>query len=108
MIALAPNGIVFLLAAAFLGIGVGITQSVVQAVVAREAPEAEQGRANSTFMMGLDVGSGFGPMILGAVLELLTYREMYLALSVIAVFTIALYYLVHGRKAGTCHHQNDD
>ena len=99
MIALAPNGIVFLVAAAFLGIGVGVTQSVTQAVVAREAPEAEQGRANSTFMMGLDVGSGFGPMILGAVLGLLTYREMYLALSVVAVFTIVLYYLVHGRKA---------
>ena len=41
--------------------------SVVQAVVARDAPEAEQGRANSTFMMGLDVGPGFGPMILDAV-----------------------------------------
>lgn len=99
MIALAPNGGVFLAAAAFIGIGVGVTQSVVQAVVAREAPAAEQGRANSTFMMGLDVGSGFGPMILGTVLELLTYREMYLALSVVAVITIVLYYLVHGRKA---------
>jgi len=98
LIALAPNGIVFLLAAAFLGVGVGVTQSVVQAVVAREAPAAEQGRANSTFMMGLDVGSGFGPMILGAVLELLTYREMYLALSVVAAATIVIYYLVHGRK----------
>lgn len=99
MIALAPNGAVFLLAAAFLGIGVGVTQSVAQAVVAREAPAAEQGRANSTFMMGLDVGSGFGPMVLGAVLELLTYREMYLALSVVAVLTIVIYYLVHGRYA---------
>ena len=98
-IALAPNGIVFLLAAAFLGVGVGVTQSVVQAVVARESPAAEQGRANSTFMMGLDVGSGFGPMILGAVLELLTYREMYLALSVIAAATIVIYYFAHGRKA---------
>ena len=98
LIALAPNGMVFLLAAAFLGIGVGVTQSVVQAVVARDAPQAEQGRANSTFMMGLDVGSGFGPMILGAVLEILSYREMYLALSVVAVVTIAIYYLVHGRK----------
>lgn len=99
MIALAPNGAVFLAAAAFLGVGVGVTQSVVQAVVAREAPAAEQGRANSTFMMGLDVGSGFGPMILGAVLELLTYREMYLALSVIAAATIVIYYFAHGRKA---------
>ena len=99
MIAFAPNGIVFLLAAAFLGIGVGVTQSATQAVVAREAPAAEQGRANSTFMMGLDVGSGFGPMILGAVLGLLTYREMYLALAVVAAATIVVYHLVHGRKA---------
>ena len=49
-------------------------------------------------MMGLDVGSGFGPMILGAVLELLSYREMYFALSVVAVATVIIYYLVHGRK----------
>ncbi len=99
MIALAPNGVVFLLAAAFLGIGVGVTQSVSQAIVAREAPTAEQGRANSTFMMGLDVGSGFGPMVLGVVLELLSYREMYLALSIVAVLIIVFYYLVHGRHA---------
>ena len=83
----------------FLGIGVGVTQSVSQAIVAREAPTAEQGRANSTFMMGLDVGSGFGPMVLGVVLELLSYREMYLALSIVAVLIIVFYYLVHGRHA---------
>ena len=98
MISLAPNGVVFLLAAAFIGIGVGVTQSVIQAVVAREAPAAEQGRANSTFLMGLDAGMGVGPTILGAVLGFATYRQMYFGLALVAAFAITLYYLVHGRK----------
>jgi MFS family permease len=99
MMALAPNGAIFLASAAALGVGVGTTQSIVQAIVAREAQPSEQGRANSTFMMSLDIGSGLGPMPLGALLGFVTYRQMYGLLAVVAVITIVVYYLVHGRKA---------
>lgn len=99
MVAFAPNGAVFLVSAAFVGIGVGVTQSVIQAVVAREAPAAEQGRANSTFLMGLDTGMGIGPIVLGAVLGFVSYRQMYFGLAVFAALAIVLYFFVHGRKA---------
>ena len=99
MMALAPNGAIFLASAAALGVGVGVTQSIVQAIVAREAQPSEQGRANSTFMMSLDIGSGLGPMPLGALLGFVTYRQMYGLLAAIAVITIVVYYLAHGRKA---------
>ena len=92
-----PNGIVFLLAAAFLGVGVGVTQSVVQAVVARGA-RSRTGPGELDVHDGPRRGIGIRAHDTRRVLELLTYREMYLALSVVAAATVVIYYLVHGRK----------
>ena len=103
LLAFAPNGAVLLASAAFAGFGVGATQSIVQAVIVRDTPPAELGRANSTFLMGLDSGSGVGPLLIGSIIPIVSYSASYLVLAVVAALAALVYHLVHGRKQGRLH-----
>ncbi len=44
-----------IIAAAFTGFGVSITQSIMQTIMARDTPKHELGRANSTFFTSMDL-----------------------------------------------------
>lgn len=97
-LAFAVNGALLLLSAALLGIGVGATQSIIQAVIARDTPPHELGKANSTFLMGTDLGVGAGPILIGPFIPVIGYRGGYLVLMAVGVLAALVYYAVHGRK----------
>ena len=98
VLAFAVNGALLLASAALVGFGIGATQSITQAVIARDTPPDELGRANSTFFMSMDLGSGIGPLVIGAIIPLIGYRGSYLVLAAVAVAAGVVYHLVHGRK----------
>ena len=98
LLALADNAVLLLVSAAFIGFGIGATQSIVQAVIARDTPSDELGKANSTFFMSMDLGSGVGPIIIGAVIPAIGYSGSYFVLAGVALVAGALYHVVHGRK----------
>lgn len=98
VLAFAVNGALLLASAAFAGFGIGATQSIVQAVIARDTPPDEMGRANSTFFMSMDLGSGVGPVLIGAIIPVIGYSGSYLVLGALAVLAAVLYHQVHGRK----------
>ena len=98
VLAFAFNGAVLLVSAALIGFGIGATQSTVQATIVRITPKQELGRANSTFFMSMDLGSGIGPVIIGAFIPYVGYQAVYLALAALAVIACALYHVLHGRK----------
>ena len=100
ILALAFNGPLLLLSAAFVGFGIGATQSIVQAVIARDTPQNELGKANSTFFMSMDLGSGIGPIIIGAVIPFIGYSGSYIALAVCAAFAAVVYHFAHGKRQG--------
>jgi len=97
VLAFALEAVLLLASAALLGFGIGATQSIIQAVIARDAPIDELGKANSTFFMSMDLGSGIGPVAIGAIIPLVGYSACYLVLAVVSVCAIVDYYLVHGR-----------
>ena len=97
VLAFAVNGAMLLVSAALAGFGIGATQSIVQAVIARETPPAEMGRANSTFLMALDLGSGVGPIVIGAIIPVIGYSGSYLFLAVCSVLAAIVYHFAHGR-----------
>ena len=94
----AVNGAILLASAALAGLGIGATQSIIQAVIARDTPPAELGRANSTFLMSLDLGSGVGPVVIGAVIPFLGYSYSYLLLAAVSACAAVVYYFAHGRN----------
>ena len=100
VLAFAVNGALLLASAAFVGFGIGATQSIVQAVIARDTPAEEMGKANSTFFMSMDLGSGVGPVLIGAVIPVAGYSASYLLLAALSAIAAVLYHVVHGRKRG--------
>jgi MFS family permease len=97
VLAFAVNGALLLASAVLVGFGIGATQSIIQTVIARDAPVEELGKANSTFFMSMDLGSGLGPVIIGAAIPVIGYSASYLGLAVLGVLAIVVYHFAHGR-----------
>lgn len=102
VLAFAYGSAVLLVSAALIGFGIGCTQSTVQTAIVRITPKRELGRANSTFFMSMDLGSGVGPVIIGAFIPLIGYQAVYVALAFVALAACLLYHVMHGRKNGAC------
>ena len=98
ILAFAVNGFMLLASAALIGFGIGAAQSIMQAVIARDTPLGELGRANSTFFMSMDLGSGVGPIVIGAAIPYIGYSGSYLVLAGVAVLAGVVYHFSHGRK----------
>ncbi|NHM16993.1 MFS transporter [Eggerthellaceae bacterium zg-887] len=103
LLAFVANAPMLIAAAAFTGFGVSITQSVMQAIMARDTPKSELGRANSTFFTSMDLGLGVGPILVGLLMPALGFQWSYLALAAIGPIAAVCYYLFHGRKQGGNH-----
>lgn len=55
-------------------------------------------RATSTFFIGLDLGLGFGPYILGLFTNQIGLGNMYIVMAVLLIVTFFIYHFIHGRK----------
>ncbi|MCG2623377.1 MFS transporter [Arthrobacter sp. I2-34] len=98
LLALEPSITTMVLSAVFAGLGFGAMMPSAQAIAVTAAGEARLGVATSTYYLMLDVGVGFGPVLLGAFLPLTGYAGMYATLCALVVLSIGVYHLVHGRK----------
>ncbi|MEI3479427.1 MAG: MFS transporter, partial [Bilophila sp.] len=81
--------------------GLGNFQSSAQAISLSLVPKDRFGQATSTFFIFFDMGLGFGPYIFGSLVPEVGYGGVYKIASGIALASIALYYLMHGRKQRT-------
>lgn len=95
---IADSIFLLLLAGAFNALGFGTYMSSAQAISAKITPRNKIGLAISTFFIGLDAGIGIGPFLLGFLIPLIGYQQMYLSLSIFVLCLTVLYYFIHGRK----------
>ena len=86
-----------LVAAAFVGFGYGTIIPTAQAIAIQQSPASKMGLATSTFYIFVDFGAGMGPFILGLFIPYIGYRNLYLAMGVLLVIAIIVYFFVHGR-----------
>lgn len=92
------NSITLLLAGALMGLGFGNVSSISQTIAIKSAEPNRLGLATATFAIFSDIGSGFGPSIIGLIIQLTGYKTLYMSLG-IAVFVIPVfYYFLLGRK----------
>lgn len=90
-----------LLAGALMGLGFGNVSSISQTIAIKSSEPNRLGLATATFSIFSDIGSGFGPSIIGLIIPLIGYRTLYMSLG-IAVFVIPVfYYFLLGRKGST-------
>ncbi|PIC64214.1 MFS transporter [Sporosarcina sp. P13] len=86
-------GWMLLLAGGILGLGFGNFQSSAQAIALQGVKPERLGVATSTFFIFLDFGFGFGPYVLGALIPLIGYRELYVVLTIVVIVALALFVL---------------
>ncbi|WP_106498379.1 MFS transporter [Lentibacillus sp. Marseille-P4043] len=98
LLSTAENSIVLLLAGVLIGFGFGNMQSTTQAIAVKVTPPQRIGLATSTYYIALDAGLGFGPYVLGFIIPLTGYRNLYIIMGVVVLVTTILYYFMHGKK----------
>lgn len=90
------NGWILLITGAFIGLGYGTFMSNGQAVCLKLVPSGHRvAIALSTYFIGLDLGLGVGPYLLGALKSATSYTTMYLVCAIIAFACVVLYKLFY-------------
>ncbi|MCE3022967.1 MFS transporter [Staphylococcus pasteuri] len=92
------NSGLLLLSGVLLGIGYGNLSSSMQAISIKVSPSFKYGLATSTYFIGLDVGIGFGPSFLGLFTHMISYSQIYGAMTILGILTTIVYFFVHGKK----------
>ena len=98
-LSIAQNGILFLLAGVFIGIGFGTVQSNFQAIAIKQAPPHRKSLATSTYFIFLDLATGSGPYLLGTLVGWMSFRHLYVTIAVWIIVCMGIYYMLHGKKA---------
>jgi predicted MFS family arabinose efflux permease len=99
LLAQTQSALLMLVAAAFLGFGVGTVQACGLTIAVQKTPDARTGLANSTFYIFLDLGVGVGPMILGLFVAGIGYRGLFLVMVGLAAVALLLYLFISRRPA---------
>ena len=92
------SGTVLMLSGFFIGYSVSIVYAVCQAVVVTKNPAHRYGVTTSTFGAVTDLGTGFGPSILGLVVTSFGYRDMYMMCVGVALLSLLMYWSFHGNR----------
>jgi MFS family permease len=90
------GGLVLLLAAVLIGLGIGSVQACSQTIALKASPHHRKGMANSTFFLFVDLGVGVGPYLFGLFIPVTGYRGLYAVVGVFSLTCLLLYHLVHG------------
>ncbi|MBM7689793.1 multidrug MFS transporter [Enterococcus ureilyticus] len=88
-----------LVSGGLIGLGYGTFMSNGQAICLKVSPNSHRiGIALSTYFIGLDLGLGVGPYLLGELRSITSFSGLYLTASIIPVVCIVLYALFYRSK----------
>lgn len=99
----ASTGIVVLIAGFIIGLGFGNFQSAAQIICVNVAPKENIGLATSTYFIILEIGLGFGPVLLGLLVPFAGYDGMYLLLIAPIILAGLVYYFMVGKRGAKSH-----
>jgi MFS family permease len=95
VLAVATKLEVFLIIAVLYGFGFGIINPLLNALVMQFAPVARRGTANATYFLAMDIGMGFGSMLLGLLPQLLPtaygYPSIYFVSAGLVLIGVVFY-----------------
>ncbi len=93
----ANGAFMFLLSAAFIGLGWGTIFPTVQTIAIAVALPNRRGAATATFYSTMDSGIGIGSLIVGILGAKIGYSSLYFYSSFFALAGLIVYYYLHGR-----------
>lgn len=98
LLSTSTTAFVFLLSAAFIGLGWGTIFPSLQTIAIQVAPAKRRAAATATFLSIFDFGSGVSSFIFGLATEKIGYGSLYLYSSFLVLIGIGVYYVLHGRS----------
>lgn len=99
MLSLAETSWLFLMSAGLIGLGWGTAFPSFQTIAIQHAKPVRRGMATATFLSIFDIGVGFGSFLVGVIGSKIGFDSLYFYFSFITLFGIAIYMLLHGKKA---------
>ncbi|MCJ1977436.1 MFS transporter [Pseudolactococcus paracarnosus] len=98
LLSITDSSWMLLLSGGLIGLGYGTFMSNGQAVALKQVVSNHRiGVALSTYFIGLDLGLGVGPFVLGELRSLFSFQEVYLIAAVLPIVCLVLY-MVSSRK----------
>lgn len=101
LISKASSSFALLFSGVLIALGYGTIYTCIQTIAIKVSPKHRIALATSTFFIFIDGGIGVGPLIIGNIIPILSFRGMYVALAAIVFLSIFLYYFVHGKKSAS-------
>ncbi|MBO0421881.1 MFS transporter [Enterococcus plantarum] len=102
LLSVTTSGWMLLVSGGLIGLGYGTFMSNGQAICLKASPNSHRiGIALSTYFIGLDLGLGVGPYVLGELRSLLSFQGLYFVAGLIPVVCTILYALFYQSKAPT-------
>ena len=98
LIAWKPSIVTIVLCAAFGALGYGTLNSSLNSIVNRSVTNERRPFAVSTYWAACDFGVGIGPMLLGAVVTWIGYREMYFVAAGLSLVALPIYLYASWKK----------
>lgn len=95
----ANGALIFLLSAAFIGLGWGTIFPSVQTIAISVAAPEKRGAATATFYSTMDAGIGIGSVIVGILGAKIGYSSLYFYSSIFALAGLIVYYYLHGKES---------
>lgn len=95
----ASGAFLFLLSAAFIGLGWGTIFPTAQTVAIQIAPSNRKGTATATYLSTMDSGIGIGSVIVGILGAQIGYSTLYLYSSIFVILGLLVYYFLHGKES---------
>ena len=92
LLALVPNSVTFYISAVLAGYAFGGIEPALQSMAVHIAPPERRGSANSTFLCAYDIGLGLGGGIAGVLISALSYKLMFLLVTLATICSVALYF----------------
>ena len=98
ILSITTNEIMLLTVAACMGLGFGTYMSCAQAITIKLSPKHRIGLATSTFFIFMDLGVGFGPLLLGMIVPILKFKGLYILMGITLIICAILYSYLKYRK----------
>ena len=93
------NSITLLISGALVGLGYGTFMSNGQAVCLKIVKEHRISIALSTYFIGLDLGLGIGPYLMGILKSYTSFRGLYIVSGIIPLICTVLYIVYNKKKS---------
>ncbi|EFI84992.1 MFS transporter [Listeria grayi] len=95
VLSIASNSFVLLLSGGLIGLGYGTFMSNGQAVSLKVCEPHRIGIGLSTYFIGLDLGLGVGPYIMGEIHSIMSFQGLYIIAAIIAAACIFIYMVLY-------------